>query len=396
MPLRGNLERLGTAVALGVLLRMAADLQKPPVAQSLPSQRPGAVLHVPERNLQAPVIALTQVGLIYTNDVNFPPGSPDPSAIRKVKNGNSLTFAGTPRPGGDVTIPSGSLIFSDPESEEVDPGLFNTWLPYGNTFATTAAGSWSATFDTRFTPSDGSQLDPPPTAQPISSEVTGIDFAPGSWFFSDDVSQRYGEVRVGPDGKFNSPDDEVITKRFASLPGFTTIDAEDLVRIDDDRLLVAGGATKQIVEVFIGLNGVGGGNDAITDTYPTDTELAQSDPEGIAICHYPYGEETIVLISNNRQPDEPFVTEFTRTNGVTRVKRYFDYSGASTTIDNAGAVDCDVTVDAQGNQTVTLWIADRGPVDTNPGDTVVVYDGVLYEFQFTETVYPVFLPAVLK
>ena len=401
MSARGNLERLGRAVLLGLLIKAGADLLPPPVTASNSLERPGAIVyHLPDAHglQQAPIVPLTQVGVIYTNDVNFPPGSPDPSAIRKVPQGISLIFADTPRPGGEFTIPPGSLIFADPESEEVDPSLFQQWLPYGNTFATTSSGSWIASFDTRFTPSDGSVLIPPPTAQLISNEITGFDFGPGRIFYTDDQSQRYGEWEVGPDGQLNTVDDVITEKRFASLPGFTSIDAEDLVVAENGQsLLVAGGDTGKVVEVYIGPNGVGGGDDAIVDEYSTATaDVKQKDPEGIATCYYPFGEETTVVISNARNPDEPFATEFTRINGVTRVKRYFDFSAATPAVARAGGLDCDVALDGAGNQTVTLRVADRGSVDTNPDDTVVVYDGRIYEFQYTEEVYPVFLPAVLK
>lgn len=180
-----------------------------------------------------------------------------------------------PDPSGLAFLPSGNLLVSDGEVEEI-PSLYEG----KNVFEITTAGELVDSFETtRF-----------------SDEPAGLAVHEKTVFISDDNADMVFRVRPGSDGSYGTKDDKV--RSFSTRP-FGSDDPEGIA-FGAGVLFIADGRDAEVYRVSRGRNGVFDGVPPIGDDrvrHFDTAELDQPDPEGI---EFNADSGTLFIVSNLR------------------------------------------------------------------------------------------------
>ena len=199
----------------------------------------------------------------------------------------------SPDPSGIAFLPSGDLLISDGEVEEI-----REWFEGANVFEATTASELVDAFDvTTF------------TSEPAGAAVNPRN---GTLFLSDDDADRVFRIHPGRDGEFGTRDDRV-TSFYTGAFGST--DPEGLA-FGEGALFVADGIGAEVYRVSRGRNGVFDGVPPVGDDrvrHFDTSAIGQPDVEGI---EFNPDAGTLYIVST---PNGSNIAETTTTGDLLRV-----------------------------------------------------------------------------
>jgi uncharacterized protein YjiK len=208
------------------------------------------------------LLPATLVHIIDTSNKAWNPSAPDPAGV-------------------DYWPLTGRLLISDSEVEEMP----NYWLGR-NVYDATLSGTLVSTCTTYTGPKVTG------TYNNFSNEPTGVAINPvnNHVFFSDDYVHKVFEVGPGPDGKYCSADDVLLS---VSTLTFGSGDTED-VAYGNNTIFIAGGIDAEVYLFSLGPDGMLGGGDDGPMTHFDTAAWGFNDMEGIG---YNRDSNTLFIVS---------------------------------------------------------------------------------------------------